>query len=179
MTFSTGAQGCEQQIIDLFAATFTVSEGAEEGELIGGLVRDLLANTPETDIHVFRAEEEDALIGAAVFTRLTYADDPHHVVLLSPMAVASTHQRRGVGSSLIRYALEMLRFAGVDVAFTYGDPNYYERVGFLPIAESQARAPLPLSHPHGWIGQSLTDRPMPRLRGVPTCVSALERAEIW
>ncbi|WOI58371.1 N-acetyltransferase [Palleronia sp. LCG004] len=179
MKIATGAEGREEALIDLFAAAFTASEGVEEGTLVGGLVRDLLTKTPASDIHVFRAEEDGDVIGAAVFTRLTYPEDPRNVVLLSPMAVAPAHQRRGVGKTLLAHALEALRSEGAEVAITYGDPDYYERVGFAPIVEDQARAPLPLSHPHGWVGQSLTGRQMPVLCGVPSCVVALNRADIW
>lgn len=179
MKISTGYEGCEQAIIDLFTTTFTASEGADEGALIGGLVRDLFTKTPEPDIHVFRADDGDHPVGAAVFTRLSYPEDPRQVVLLSPMAVATEHQRQGIGQALLAHALETLRSGGVEIAITYGDPNYYGRVGFVPITEGQARAPLPLSFPHGWIGQSLTDQRMPALRGRSICVSALNRADIW
>lgn len=174
-----GFEGHEQTITDLFTETFTAAEGPGEGELIGNLVRDLLARTPATEIRVFRATDKGRLIGAAVFTRLIYPEDPRCVVLLSPMAVAADRQRQGVGQALITHALKALRSEGAEVAITYGDPNYYRRVGFKPINEDQARAPLPLSFPHGWIGQSLTDDEMPTLLGKPTCVPALNRADIW
>ena len=88
MKITTGFAGREQALIELFAATFTASQGPDEGALIGDLVRDLLAQTPTEDIRVFCAENEGNAIGAAIFTRLTYSEDPHIVFLLSPMAVA-------------------------------------------------------------------------------------------
>ena len=179
MEITTGFLGCEQALIDLFAATFTASEGLVEGALIGDLVRDLLAVTPTEDIRVFCAEDKTGTVGAAIFTRLTYSEDPHIVFLLSPMAVAPGRQRRGIGRALLSHALEALRAEGVHVAITYGDPNFYGRVGFAPITEDQARAPLPLSLPHGRIGQSLSDEQMPVLRGPSTCVSALNRSDVW
>lgn len=179
MEIVTGSIGKEQAIIDLFAATFTVSEGADEGKEIASLIQDLVSQTPDDDIRVFRAEKEGRVIGAVVFTRLRYPDDPHHVVLLSPMAVAHDCQRQGIGKTLIRHALGALRAEGVDVAITYGDPNYYGRAGFVAITEQQARPPLPLSYPHGWVGQSLTGPSMPDLKGSSTCVTALNRTDVW
>ena len=179
MEFTTGFAGCEQALVDLFAAAFATSEGAEEGVLIAGLVHDLLSSTPEADLWVFRAEKDGQLIGAALFTRLTYAEDPRHVVLLSPMAVATAVQRQGVGRALIWHALHALRGCGAEVALTYGDPDYYRRSGFAPIGEDQARAPRPLSYPHGWVGQSLTGGVLPAIAGTPSCVPALDRADIW
>ncbi len=179
MIITSGFGGREQTIVDLFAATFTASEGADEGALIGGLVRDLLADTPLADVRVFCAEDAGQVIGAGVFTRLTYPEDPRSVVLLSPLAVATGRQRQGVGQALLSHALSALRSEGVEVAMTYGDPDYYGQVGFTPITEDQARAPLPLSLPHGWLGQSLTGQQMPALQGSSTCVSALNRADVW
>ena len=176
---TTGFAGRDQALAEFFTATFTDSEGATEGALIGGIVRDLLADTPSEDIRIFCAEDEGKITGAAIFTRLTYPEDPHIVFLLSPMAVASGCQRKGIGQALLRHALAALRSEGVQVAMTYGDPNFYGRVGFRPVTEDQARAPLPLSLPHGWIGQSLTEDQMPVLQGPSRCVSALDRNEVW
>jgi putative acetyltransferase len=175
----SGVTAREQAIVNLFEATFTASEGADEGVLIGGLVRNLLATTPADDIRVFRAEDAGHLVGAVVFTRLTYPDDPRLVVLLSPMAVASHRQRQGVGTTLIAHALSILRANGAEVAITYGDPAFYGRVGFKPITEEMAPAPRPLRLPHGWIGQSLTGEAFPAFSGRPACVPALNRPDVW
>ena len=179
MKITLGFEDREQSVIDVFVDSFTAADGADEGKLIGGLVRDLLSQTPTADIRVFCAEAEGRIIGTAVFTRLTYAEDPQSVFLLSPMAVAPDWQRKGVGETLLRGALATLRSEGVEVAITYGDPNYYERVGFLPISEDQARAPRLLNQPHGWIGQSLSDGSVPVLKGPCTCAAALNRSDIW
>jgi putative acetyltransferase len=176
---TSGFVGRKQALIELFAATFTASEGPKEGALIGDLVRDLLAETPTEDIRVVCAEVAGNPIGAAIFTRLTYPKDPHIVFLLSPMAVASESQGQGIGQALLTQALETLRSEGIQIAITYGDPNFYGRVGFRPITEDQARAPLPLSFPHGWMGRSLTEEQMPVLQGSSTCVSALNRSDVW
>jgi predicted N-acetyltransferase YhbS len=175
----TQDRNCNVQIIDLFARTFTQSEGPEEGALIQELVTDLLATTPEDDIRVFITGEDGALCAAAVFTRLSYAADPRTVFILSPMAVAPEHQRKGLGQALLGHALTVLKNEGVDIAVTYGDPNYYEQVGFHPVAEDLVPAPLPLAHPEGWIAQSLTDAPLTSLDGPARCVSALNRPQIW
>jgi len=176
---ATGFVDREQELIDLFAATFTASEGADEGTLIGDLVRDLLAETPTEDNRVFCAEDEGHAIGAVIFTRLTYSEDPHVVFLLSPMAVAPERQRKGIGQALISQAFEALRSERIQIVITYGDPNFYGLVGFMPITQDHACSPLPLSLPHGWLGQSLTEEQMPVLNGPSTCVAALNRKNLW
>ncbi|MBI1416316.1 MAG: GNAT family N-acetyltransferase [Limimaricola sp.] len=179
MKITTGHAAREQAIVDLVTATFTASDGEAEGQLVGTLARDLLADTPHDDIRVFCAEDEGAVIAAAIFSRLVYPQDTRVVFLLSPMAVATPFQRQGVGQALLTHALDALRAEGVEVALTYGDPNYYRKVGFRPITEEQARAPMPLGMPHGWIGQSLTDAPMPALNGPSRGVPALNKPDIW
>lgn len=179
MEITTEISEREQELIKLFTESFAASEAPDEGALIGELVHDLLADTPRNDIRIFCAEDEGTIIGAVIFTRLIYPADPRIVFLLSPMAVASGRQRKGVGQALLSHALQALRSEGVQIAVTYGDLNFYGRVGFRRITEDQARAPLPLSFPHGWIGLSLTANQMPSLQGPSTCVSALRRSDVW
>lgn len=178
MEVSSKFEGREQEVVDLFTATFTASEGAEEGALIGDLVRAQLARTARPDLRVFLAEEEGALVGGAVFTRLAY-DDDRAVFVLGPVAVATGRQGRGIGQALLEHGLAALRDAGVDIAVTYGDPAYYARVGFAPIPETLAAAPFQLRHPEGWLGQSLTDEPLRPLKGRPRCVEALNDPVFW
>ena len=179
MNISCNPKGREQGLVDLFKATFTASEGAEEGTLIAGLVHRQLVETPAQDIHVFMAEEDGLLLGACVFTRLTYAQDARTVFVLAPVAVMPERQGQGIGQALLRHGLKALRDAGVDVAITYGDPDYYQKVGFQPISEGDASAPHRLQFPHGWLGQSLTNRPWSALIGPSSCVPALDDPVFW
>jgi putative acetyltransferase len=179
MEFSTGFKGREQEIIDLFSAAFTASEGAEEGALIGDLVRNLLGGTAEEDRFVFAAEEAGVIIGGIIFSRLTYEQDGRTVFVLAPVAVAADQQGKGVGQRLLNHGLAAIRNAGVDIAVTYGDPNYYSKVGFTPITVAFAQAPFALKRPEGWLGQSLTDREMTPLKGPSRCVDALNNPVFW
>ena len=177
--FSFGANGWEPAIADLFRDTFAASEGAEEGEALYSLVRDLMVTPTEADVFTYTASQEDALLGCIFFSRLMYDEDPRQVFLLSPVAVRSDRQREGIGQKLIGFGLDDLRHRGVDIAVTYGDPAYYSKVGFRPITEEIARAPLPLSQPHGWLGQSLGGSEMTPVAGRSRCVSAFDRPELW
>jgi predicted N-acetyltransferase YhbS len=143
------------------------------------LVLNLLSGTAAQDLFVFTAEEEGAIIGGIVFSRLTYEQDERTVFILAPVAVATDRQRTGIGQRLLTHGLASLRSAGVDIAMTYGDPNYYDKVGFKPISEADAPAPFPLKQPEGWLAQSLTDRPMTPLKGPPHCVKALNDPVFW
>ena len=179
MRFNDTYKEDTDEIVTLFASTFANSEGEEEGRIIGQLANDLLSKTGEKDIFVFSALDEGALAGAIAFTRLTFPDDPRTVFLLSPVAVATTHQGKGIGQKLIAHGLGVLRENGVDAVLTYGDINFYARVGFAQISEEMAKAPLPLQYPEGWLGQSLSSPELKPLAGPSYCVEAFNDPSYW
>jgi putative acetyltransferase len=51
---------------------------------------------------------------------------------LAPLSVLPSHQRRGIGASLIRLGLEACRNAGHEIAVVLGHPGYYPCFGFQP-----------------------------------------------
>lgn len=179
MHFSSQTQGRETALTELFRSSFSASEGPVEGDLIGGLVDKLLAETQAQDLFVCIAEENDELLGACLFSRLTFEQDERSVFILAPVAVATQRQRMGIGQKMLSQGLDLLRQRGIDIVLTYGDPDYYRRVGFLPIAEADARPPLPLHQPQGWLGQTLTDQSLTPLKGPSRCVHALNNPVFW
>ena len=51
---------------------------------------------------------------------------------LAPVAVRPSHQRRGLGSELVRAGLDAARDEGARAVVVLGDPAYYSRFGFRP-----------------------------------------------
>jgi predicted N-acetyltransferase YhbS len=166
-------------LIELFRTSFTESEGHAEGTLIARFAEKILTATPQEDLFVYVARHGTDLCGCAIFSRVMFEDDPRDVFILSPMAVAPDCQGQGVGQALIQFALQDLQRRGVEVALTYGDPNFYGKVGFEPVSEARVPPPLPLSHPEGWIGQSLTDAPFSPFTGPCKTVEALRDPALW
>lgn len=179
MKYTLDKTGQQDAIAALFKATFTDSEGAEEGHLIGDLALRLMQSTPPDDLAIFTARENNQLLGAILFTRLRYAEDDRKVMLLSPVAVRSDRQGQGIGQKLITHGLDTLRAAGMEVAITYGNPAYYGRVGFAPVDVEFAPPPQPLSQPQGWLAQSLTDAPLTAFKGTSRCAPALDDPAYW
>lgn len=85
------------------------------------------------------AEEDGAVIGHAAASRVAIdgASDADWYGL-GPVSVAPARQRAGVGSTLVRAALQTLRELEAAGCVLLGDPAYYGRFGF------EAAAPLVL-----------------------------------
>ena len=162
-----------QQIASLFRSAFADAEGEAEGESI-----DMMSTTESNDLYGFVAAVGGALVGAIFFTRMRF-DTNMSVFILSPVAVRPDQQGTGIGSALIKHGLDELREAGVDYAITYGDPDYYSRVGFHPISRDKIAPPLTLSQPEGWLGQSLSGEHIESIPGRSTCVTALDNPAYW
>lgn len=179
MEFQSGHAARAGDIRALFTATFSASEGSEEGAVIGAFVQDMMTTTPDADLVVWSACDGADLLGCIFLSRMVYEEDSRSVFILSPVAVRTDRQNTGIGQKLIAHGLNDLRRNGVDFVATYGDPNYYSKTGFRQITEEFARAPLPLSYPEGWLGQFLGGADEKPLRGASRCVSALNAPELW
>jgi putative acetyltransferase len=77
---------------------------------------------------------EDGVVGHILFTPVVVESGERRVsgMGLAPMAVAPDHQRRGIGSELVRRGLEILRQRGCPFVVVVGHPEYYPRFGFEP-----------------------------------------------
>jgi putative acetyltransferase len=79
------------------------------------------------------AEEDGTIVGHIMFTRVELSGHPDRRMMgLGPMAVAPEHQRRGIGSQLVRTGLERCRVLGYGAVVVLGHPEYYPRFGFTP-----------------------------------------------
>jgi len=178
MKFSTFNPGNIEEIEQLFIKTFSDSEGQSEGEIIGLLVKDLMDSTDANDLYCFIATENEQIIGSILFTRMTF-ESGINAFILSPVATHTDHQGKGVGQKLINFGLDALKENGVELAITYGDINFYSKVGFSVITEQVVPAPQKMTYPEGWLGQSLVGTEIKPIKGNSFCVEALNKPELW
>lgn len=178
MLFSLFTESQSQQVIELFKRVFSAAEGEAEGEVIASFVTQLVTTTKPEDLIGCMVEDKDTMIGCLFFSRL-WLPSEQVAFILSPVAIATDVQRKGVGQNLIQYGLDHLRDLGVNLAFTYGDPNYYAKTGFQPISEDLVKAPCPLSQPIGWLAQSLDGSEIEPMSGAAKCVAALNDPSLW
>ncbi|NIB40934.1 N-acetyltransferase [Pseudomaricurvus alkylphenolicus] len=167
-----------EEVIKLFTDVFADSEGESEGQIIGNLVSELIATTEPEDLIGFIAIDDDRIVASIFFSRLNVPKG-QLAFILSPVAVCTSLQGTGIGQKIIKFGLDHLKSLQVNLAFTYGDPNYYSKVGFCHINETAVEAPQPLSQPQGWLAQSLNGDPIPSMEGKTICVAALDDPKYW
>ena len=178
MKLSTYIQCDPEEIRQLFYRVFSDSEGQDQGRSVSNLAYDLMTKTDEKDLYGFVATEENQVIGCIFFSRLTLEEE-NAAFILSPVAILTDHQERGIGQKLINFGINLLKDDGVKMLFTYGSPEYYSKVGFHQISEDTVKAPVELTMPFGWLGQSLSDRELVPIKGESRCVEALNNPEYW
>lgn len=123
------------------------------------LVKDLLQEARV--IRSLVAFVGTSLVGHVIFTRCVIAESGDDAALLGPLAVASAHQRQGIGSALIRAGLNEQQTAGAARVYVLGDPAYYGRLGFLPEHDVTPPYPLPAEWDGAWQSISLKEAEPP------------------
>ena len=80
------------------------------------------------------ALQADRIVGHILFSPLTVESKgaSFQAIALAPMAVLPAHQRKGIGSQLVRAGLEECRNLGHEIILVLGHPAYYPRFGFVP-----------------------------------------------
>jgi putative acetyltransferase len=91
----------------------------------------------------FVAESDGYVVGHVSFTRgwLDTRSRLVEVLVLSPLSVDPAAQGRGVGSALVRRALQLLQDRSEPLVFLEGSPAFYGRLGFRAGASAGFSAP--------------------------------------
>lgn len=110
-----------EQVAQVLAEAFG---GPAEARLVE-LLRGSPAYVPELALV---AEVDGAVVGHILFTVVDVGGVP--ALALAPMAVAPAHQRRGIGSALVRAGLERAQARPEAAVIVLGHPDYYPRFGF-------------------------------------------------
>jgi len=178
MELSTFNSDNIEEIKQLFITVFSDSEGLSEGILIGNLSYEIMNTTDADDLYGFIASDNNKIIGSIFFTRLTFKNGIN-AFLLSPVAIHTSHQKKGIGQKLINFGINHLKENDVSIVLTYGDSLFYSKVGFKPISDEIVKPPFELTQPEGWLAQSLVSDKVESISGSTYCVKAFNKPEIW
>jgi putative acetyltransferase len=89
------------------------------------------------------ADEDGQIVGHVLLSKM---DAPFPALALAPVSVIPAKQRSGIGSALVKRAVNRARSEGWAAIFVLGDPNYYERFGFEKEAAAGFTSPYAGSH---------------------------------
>jgi putative acetyltransferase len=98
------------------------------------------------------AVEAGEVCGHIALSRLK---SPVGACALAPLSVLKARQHQGIGSALVRRAVERARESRYEIIFVVGKPHYYTRFGFK--AEEAALFPCRYAGPH-FMALNLTGR---------------------
>lgn len=114
------------EIAAVVEAAFRAEYGSGDGEV--AIVAALRADAAV--VAEFVALEGAAVVGHAMFSRMTTEPEGHQIAALGPVCARVDRQKSGIGSALIRAGLNICRAQGVGAVIVLGDPHYYGRFGF-------------------------------------------------
>jgi putative acetyltransferase len=81
------------------------------------------------------AEAEKKVVGHIAFSPVTISDGSLDWYGLGPISVLPELQKQGIGKSLMREGLSLLKTLGAKGCVLVGDPGYYERFGFRSLPD--------------------------------------------
>jgi putative acetyltransferase len=119
------------QIHDLHRAAF---RGPDEAELV-----DAIRSGPDflPDLSLVAVTGDGSVIGHVLVSRIGFepaqgAATRSGILALAPLSVLPPYWGRGIGSALVRAALETADARPEACTLVVGSPSYYERFGFVP-----------------------------------------------
>ena len=150
----------------------------EEADLALALMRD------ESFVHdCSLVAEDDAgrFLGHVLFSRAWLEGDDggrQPLLCLAPLAVVPDAQRRGIGTALVRVAIERARADGELAMIVLGHPSYYPRFGFTEALPLGIRAPYDVPS-EAWMVLELTPQALGGTQGTVQVSAPLDDPEMW
>ena len=116
---------------DAISVRTVLTDAFTDDGRVADLADALLARSDRPEA-AFVAEAEGAVVGHVQPSRswVDAAAALVEVLVLSPLAVAPTWQRRGIGAALCAAGVDRARELDVPAVFLEGDPRYYSRLGW-------------------------------------------------
>ena len=78
------------------------------------------------------AIENESIVGHVALSPVVISDGSSDWFGLGPLSVSPAYQRRGIGSKLMKKAIQELKNINANGCVLLGDPQFYQRFGFRP-----------------------------------------------
>lgn len=101
------------------------------GQAAEGAIVDALRDAGALTISLV-ARLDGQIVGHVALSPMQAPDPAARLLGLGPIGVRTDQQRAGIGSALMRAAMERARAEDVDGIIVLGHPEYYMRFGFVP-----------------------------------------------
>ena len=161
----------------------TAAFGDLQGQAIGKLITDLLADPSAQPSLSLVVTADDRVVGHILFSsaHIKHSQRIFSSVILAPLSVHPDYQNQGIGGRLIKEGLQQLKAAGVELVFVLGHPGYYPQYGFSAagIKGFDAPYPIPPENSGAWMVQELYPGVIGRVRGRVACADALDDPKHW
>lgn len=106
------------------------------------------------------AQHNNSILGYILFTQIKIG---HHLELaLAPLAVAPDFQSQGIGSQLILAGHKRACEMGYHYSVVVGEPEYYQRFGYLPARPFGISSPVELPEQYFMVAQLQSGKPYPQ-----------------
>jgi putative acetyltransferase len=89
-----------------------------------------VASSPHAPVAPSAASQPGHIVGHILLSRVAIAGLDEPILALAPMAVLPEQQRRGIGSALVRAALDVAESLEEPLVVVLGHPWFYPRFGF-------------------------------------------------
>ncbi len=123
--------------LELVETVFTQYDCPAEGKLVRSLVEEIRSKRwylPELEL--ITVDEHDEVIGYCMFSRFHLEGKfENELLLLSPVAVKTSLQRRHISKELIEYGFEKAARLGYKAVLVEGNPMNYRSRGFVTSAD--------------------------------------------
>ncbi|MDG3141797.1 N-acetyltransferase [Streptococcus suis] len=116
-----------KNIAEVVKEAFEFAEHSDGNEhLLVEKLKDSSAFVPSLSLV---ACDDKKIIGHIMFTEGNVEKEV--VLILAPLSVLPSYQRKGVGKSLIRQAHRLASDLGYNYSIVLGDPQYYKKLGYI------------------------------------------------
>ncbi len=140
-----------QEVVADYSIVYRLVQSAfSTAEYSDGNEQELVVRLRKSDAFIpelsLVAVEKGQIVGHILFTKAKLGGET--VVVLAPLSVAPTHQKKGIGGALIKQGHEIAKAMGYRFSVVLGSADYYPRFGYRAACEFEIWPPFEVDSKH-------------------------------